>query len=228
MEPNKRKKKNDPYLYRILRFDRDVQILDRGELHFSHPSKWDDPFEKAVDNPAMKVAYAQCWCSKGVSDAMWRIYSSDKGGARIKIRKSSLDACIKSAAKDLGGRAILRKVTYKPESQIKEKYKGLVALSKKQKNSTVALSSLFYKRLAYSHEHEYRAVVYDVSGKHGSIDDGLKIKIDAHSLIDSILLDPRAPDEVSQAFEHYLKTVLKYHKRVGKSELYKGVEKIEA
>jgi hypothetical protein len=32
-------------LYRILSFDRGVQIFERGEIHFAHPLTWADPYE---------------------------------------------------------------------------------------------------------------------------------------------------------------------------------------
>ena len=39
-------------------------------------------------------------------------------------------------------------------------------------------------------------------------------------LIDSVLFDPRAPDELCDAMQHYLKEVLKFPGKVRKSKLY--------
>jgi Protein of unknown function (DUF2971) len=221
------KNAGDLYLYRILGFDRVIQIFESGKLYFAHPSKWEDPFENVVEHKAMQSTFAQCWCSKGVSDAMWRIYSPDKIGVRIKIKKSTLTALVKSAANAIGAKAKIKKVAYLPESEVKIKIASLAKRSKSENDPTVALNVLFYKRLAYSHEQEYRAVIYDASSKNGSVDKGLTIAVNPHALIDSVLFDPRAPDEVVKAFELYLKKSVKFKKHVGKSTLYRGVEKIE-
>lgn len=218
---------NDPYLYRILGFERVVQLFESGKLYFSHPSKWEDPYENAVEHTAFKSTYAQCWCSKGVSDAMWRIYSPQKIGVRIKIRKSTLTQAVRSAAKSIGARSAVKRVSYLPESKVKEKIALLEQKSKFKGDPTVALNALFYKRLAYSHESEYRAVIYDVSGKNGSIDNGLSINVSPHQLIESVLFDPRAPDEIVNAFELYLRKSIKFEKSIGKSMLYRGIEKME-
>ena len=225
MEPSK---SDNPYLYRILGFERLVQIFESGNLYFSHPSKWEDPYDNAIEHAALKSTYAQCWCSKGVSDAMWRIYSPKKIGVRIKIRKDALTSAVKSAAKSIGAKAMIRKVTYLSESALKEKISLLHEKSATKGDPTVALAALFYKRLAYSHESEYRAVIYDVSGKNGSIDKGLSITIEPHQLIDSVLFDPRAADEIVSAFELYIKKSIKFDKRIGKSMLYRGIAKNEA
>lgn len=224
MEPSK---SDNPYLYRILGFERVVQLFEAGNLYFSHPSKWEDPYENAVEHAALKSTYAQCWCSKGVSDAMWRIYSPEKIGVRIKIRKDALTLAVKAAVKSIGAKSTIRKVTYLPESAVKAKIALLHEKSKSKNDPTVALGALFYKRLAYSHESEYRAVIYDVSGNNGSIDKGLSISVKPHQLIDSVLFDPRAPDEIVSAFELYLRKSIKFDKSIGKSMLYRGIAKNE-
>lgn len=221
------KKPENPYLYRILSFERVVQILESGNLYFSHPSKWDDPYENAIEKSALKSMYAQCWCSKGVSDAMWRIYSPKKIGVRIKIRKDALTLALRSAAKSINSKAVIKKVAYLPESEVKKKIAAIYKKLKATNDPALAINALFYKRLAYSHESEYRVVLYDVSGKNGSIDKGLSVKVDPYQLIDSILFDPRAPDEIVRAFKFYLKESINFHKSITKSSLYKGLVKRE-
>ena len=44
---------------------------------------------------------------------------------------------------------------------------------------------------------------------------------------DSILFDPRAPDEIVRAFKFYLKESINFHKSITKSSLYKGLVKRE-
>lgn len=70
-------------LYRIMDFHRIVQIFERRELYFAHPSTWDDPYEKFIKHPQSHALFAQCWTRASSSDAMWRIYSPNGLGVRI-------------------------------------------------------------------------------------------------------------------------------------------------
>jgi len=94
------------WLYRILSFDRVVQLVRSNRWYFAHPSMWEDPYERRHSNSLTDRLRAQCWCKNGVSDAMWRIYSPDKHGVRIRVSsaklKSSLDAAYE--AQGLRGR----------------------------------------------------------------------------------------------------------------------------
>lgn len=78
------------YLYRIFKFEHLVDIFKKSELFFARPTTWDDPYERRIDHPAMNEVFAQCWCRRVVSDAMWRIYSQNTFGVRIKVRSTIL------------------------------------------------------------------------------------------------------------------------------------------
>lgn len=73
------------YLYRIMRFDHAVQVL-KGALYFSHPSQWEDPYETHVKHSYDHAIFAQCWTTASMSDAMWRIYSPNFLGVRLRTR----------------------------------------------------------------------------------------------------------------------------------------------
>ena len=81
------------------------------------------------------------------------------------------------------------------------------------------MSQLFLKRRAFSHESETRAVVYA-----GAAEDETRkafiVKADARNLINSIWIDPRAPQEYVDAFTAYLKKEIKFKGVVKKSSLY--------
>ena len=88
-------------IYRIEPFDRLIEILRSKRLTLVSPSKWEDPFENFILSAKIKVGqhklafadhdrfYGSCWTWKGYSDALWRIYSPDKQGVRLRtsIRK---------------------------------------------------------------------------------------------------------------------------------------------
>jgi len=84
-------------LYRIVSFDRAAEIITGKKLYFASPSSWDDPFERALKNSAAKAIFAQCWCRKAVSDAMWRIYSPHCLGVRIATTRRRLEQAIVAA-----------------------------------------------------------------------------------------------------------------------------------
>src|SRR5688572_1778461 len=82
-------------LYRIMRFERVVQIFESRSIFFAHPSTWEDPYETQVKHPLANQVFGQCWCTRGVSDAMWRIYSPDRMGVRISTTTKKLRTLLK-------------------------------------------------------------------------------------------------------------------------------------
>ena len=60
-----------PYLYRIMPLRHVVDLFESRELYFASPESWDDPYEKVLRHKGSTSAFAQCWCTRAVSDAMW-------------------------------------------------------------------------------------------------------------------------------------------------------------
>lgn len=81
---------------------------------------------------------------------------------------------------------------------------------------------LCIKRSAFEHESEVRAILFNSNAERseGGVLKGISVDFDGIDLIDSILFDPRAPDEICHAMQHYLKEVLKFPGAVRKSKLY--------
>lgn len=212
----------DTSIYRILGFEHLVQLFETKQLHFSHPSNWDDPCEKLIEHRLSPNIFAQCWCRTGVSDAMWRIYSPNKIGVRIRTTKHKLRNQIKAS----GLRFRIQNVKYTQESKLNYEMEAIADELAQSFRLSVAFDSLFMKRLAFQHEKEVRVAVYspDESTKDlRSID----VPINPHSLIESILIDPRAPEAFVRAYKHFMKEKLGYAGRVGQSSLYAGREPIE-
>lgn len=80
---------------------------------------------------------------------------------------------------------------------------------------------LYVKREAFDHEAEYRVVLTDHGAEPEQITKGFRVAINPTQLIDSILIDPRAPDELAAALGYYFKEKLGFKKRVQRSVLYK-------
>lgn len=210
---------DDTDLFRIMRFDHLVQMFERNMLRFSHPSSWDDPYERIVDHPAMNCVFVQCWSRIGESDAMWRIYSPDNHSVMIQTKAGQLKEGLAYLKND-GYRKNVHRVSYVEEDELVSRLEKIKTLMGGEDKPTYALSGLFFKRKPFAHESEIRAVVYDEKGARGSRDAGLKIQIDPHALFNRVVIDPRASDQISDAYRHYITNVLGFAGQVEKSRLY--------
>ncbi len=99
----------DKPIYRILPIGRFIQLLTTKSLTLVKPHKWDDPFENLLLSSGLKFGresipisdrvsvYAQCWTWHRETDAMWRIYSANKDGVRLRSTPRKLLTALKSA-----------------------------------------------------------------------------------------------------------------------------------
>ena len=218
----------DHWLYRIIRFDRLVQMLQTDEWHFAHPSSWEDPYETLIRHSLSNAMFAQCWCRKGVSDAMWRIYSPDKLGVRIRTTKQRLELALlqEASARRLGAR--VSTVKYLSELEYIVRTQTIDLNLKKGFTFVRASAHLFLKRRAFEHEFETRVVVFDPAQAVNAKESAIKVKLDSRKLIDSVLIDPRAPEPFVEAYRYFLRDHLKFLGPVKKSQLYRSSEPREA
>lgn len=214
-------------LYRIVSFDRAVQLLQSNQLYFAHPSSWDDPYERGLLHQDSQNLFAQCWCRKAVSDAMWRIYSSNGLGVRIGTTHSQLETALSRARESDGFTFKIQKVKYLFQEELDFELKRIEKSLKASHSVSRAMSQLFLKRRAFSHESETRVVVYATS-RDGVPRKAYAVTVDAHALINSVWIDPRAPQEYVDAFSTYLKKSIKFKGVVKKSSLYASRTPLEA
>lgn len=212
------------FLYRIIRFDRLVQMLKTDDWYFAHPRTWKDPYEIRIHNKLSDELFAQCWCRRGVSDAMWRIYSQDKLGVRIRVSLESLRGELTRLTR--GGTIGFRIGRLKYVNEIEYLVHTDKIKLDLQRNVTFARASahLFLKRRAFDHEEGTRIVVCNFGQPPHAEPDSLKLHLNTRKLIHSVLVDPRAPDEYVDAYRKYLKEALSYSGSVKKSLLYKSNE----
>ncbi len=215
-------------LYRIISFERLVDIFKKEELFFAHPSSWEDPYETRLIHKKSNLFFAQCWCKYGVSDAMWRIYSPDKLSVRIRTTREKLATQLNDAKVWLDFDYLIEDVKYPFKVDLEKESQEILAKLNRKFNSKVAASCLFLKRRAFKHEAEVRAIIYDKSSKKLADNKaGFLVPVDPNRLITSILFDPRSPDAYVNAFRHYLKDEIGFSGPVNKSTLYAGPEPLE-
>ncbi|TMO57121.1 DUF2971 domain-containing protein [Pseudoalteromonas phenolica] len=214
---------NSEFLYRIIRWEHLVDLFHNKRLFFARPSAWDDPYELRIDHPALSEVFAQCWCRRGVSDAMWRIYSPSHYGVRIKVRRSELVNQLNAAKKIVPFRyRRIGSVKYRRQSVIDMEHKKLVAELESKYDAKKGLDSLMFKRNAFNHEAETRVLIH--APKVSAKELGVSVPVNPHVLVETILADPRMPEAVFKAFEHYVKTSIKFKGKFRKSTIYSASE----
>jgi hypothetical protein len=212
------------YLYRIMRFDHAVQVL-KGSLYFSHPSQWEDPYETHIRHEYDHAIFAQCWTTASMSDAMWRIYSPNFLGVRLRTTQEKLVQVMQAyTASNPSFKRRLEDVRYYSQTKYKKEVAQIEAFMADGdfRSPSLAADLLCIKRSAFTHENEVRAILFNSNAERedNNPKKGITVSVEGLSLIDSVLFDPRAPDELCHAMRHYLKDVLKFPGTVRKSKLY--------
>lgn len=204
-----------------MNFHHVVQLFERRELFFAHPSSWQDPYETRLIHQENHKIYAQCWCSKGVSDAMWRIYSPNYLGIRISTSTKKLRQALEKATARSGFDIRQGNVHYLSQSDLNKRARALHAELAGSFDISKAIDFLYMKREAFDHEAEYRVVLIDNNSEPDQVTKGLRVSINPTQLLDSILIDPRAPDELAAALTYYFTDKIGFKKKVQRSVLYK-------
>ena len=194
------------YIYRYISFKRLYQLFSTQENALVRPASWDDPFENYILNSTAQVrngsrhefgfrdkVYGQCWTTERRSDAMWRIYSTRVKNGRfsgVRIRTTierlanSLTEGLETNAKM---HAFIGRVRYVYD---KELWTAPSRIFSKGFSPRMVAQTLLIKRKAFLHEKEIRIIFRDVHNEPSA--DGLfRYKINPHTLIDQIMIDPR-------------------------------------
>lgn len=217
-----------PYLYRIVSFDRLVQALESNELYFAHPSSWEDPYETQLQHKDSARVFGLCWCRTGVSDAMWRIYSTNRLGVRIRTTRHRLKEALTAVTQERSIKWKVQDVRYLRSEDLRHELECVADLLWQRNSVHDMFAPLFVKREAFRHEDEVRAVVLAPPEIDHAVRGAFRLKVQMRWLIDNVLIDPRAPDEFVDAYRHYLKDRLEFPGYVGKSALYAKSDVIEA
>ena len=208
------------HLYRIVSFDRAAEIITKGKLYFAHPSTWEDPYERVLKHDRVRAIFEQCWCTKSVSDAMWRIYSPTGLGVRVGTIRQRVRRVLAAAEKNHQFNFRIKNVEYLSQAELDGELKRARNVLAEKYTFKNATEPLFLKRKAFDHEQEARVVIYDAKCLKGDPCKGIEIDVDPFVLLRSIWIDPRAPDEVVKAYRYYLKEKLGFPGPVEKSRLY--------
>lgn len=230
----------DTPIYRIFSFKRLEEIFKEKKLTLVKPKLWDDPFENFILNSTGKLPdgrefqigfrdnyYGQCWSLQKESDAMWRIYSPDKQGVRVKTTIRKLFQPLfeaggiyqKTDGTPFNPSSFVGKVRYSNTPSLIKMLNDKKRMSNKIFDQTGwgQASTFFFKREAFKHEREVRIIF---NSQYNSIPDIYKIKIDPLDLFDNIFFDPRMTREEYKKYRILVKN-WGYTKLIRQSSLYK-------
>jgi hypothetical protein len=207
----------DLKLWRYLSLPKFMSLLEEKALYFTRADRFEDPLEgsylsdqdpmgeyvryiakgkatrdseeefdikviggqpiRTLAESLRKFTIVNCWhINEHESDAMWKLYLDSAEGVAIQ---SSLDRLNRAFGGKPNYNIVIRPVVY-------------LDYDKNEPPSTNALEPFFYKRKAYEHEQELRALIpfFHPNGK--EVDHGAMIPVDLDQLIELVHVSPKA------------------------------------
>lgn len=206
-------------VYRFVRIARLYELFQRKQNVLVSPDKWDDPFENFIlqsKRIPRRSWFGQCWTRHRASDAMWRIYSPDSHGVRIRASPSRL---VEGLTKSLqpGSRGFIGAVQYLPEKRLMRFAQAALAPGKLD-DAVEAAKTLLVKRPAFRHEAEVRVLLMNPDAP--SNQKLAQYPVDPHELIDQLMLDPRLSKAEFRTLKHEIRQRTGFTGTIKRSLLY--------
>lgn len=196
----------DLVMYKYIRIDYVLNMLETGKLRFDNIKKWEDVYENFVDKEDIqllnfkhvdmptRVLYGQSWTTQEESDAMWRIYSNAGHAVRVMTVYPLLHKVVvewDEKHKDNPIWLTIDHVFYADENEINN-----WLLSNTPMNfwafSELRQEGLFIKRKEFEHEKEVRVILsYDSKDEN----DYIALDFDPNLMFREIVIDPRVSEE---------------------------------
>jgi hypothetical protein len=219
-----RSRRNWP-VYRIISQKRLLEMFSERANTLVNPVLWDDPFENFIREfkgrlPSGEIVefaqrydfYGQCWTLLGGTDAMWRIYSSDKQSVRIKVRLKTL---VESLAIRAKGIVLCGRVRYLDAAGLL-KWAKRVLHDSRDPDVRLLGRTLLVKRAAFAHENEVR-ILYLGGDTQGSL---FRYRLDPHAFIEELTVDPRLSAEQAATLVNEIRMKTGFRGPISHSNLY--------
>jgi len=196
------------------------------------PKLWEDTFENFILKSKVRHVsgeiktynyhermYGQCWTLESSSDAMWRIYSPNKEGIRIRTTIGQLLNSIYSAQETAlpDAHCCIGKVEYLKDKKLMER-----ANSTFDETGILVgniFRSLLMKRLAFKHENEVR-LIYDAWDEEITQHNIYKYDFKPHENISQIMIDPRRSYDEFKSLEKIIRLATGFKGEIKRSLLY--------
>lgn len=219
-------------IYRFISFESFVDMMQRKDLAFVSPSKWEDPFEsfifkairteqgrKNVSESLKKLGQdthmaildrfehavkGQCWTRTNESDALWRIYSYGNMSIRVEVDNEKIKELKNVKSYD---------VKYYGKLNLAIELEQIMS----DNGNVISLNKAFCnKRNSFRHEEEVRLLTNIKLPNEEQVEYVSFENIDG--FIKSVMLHPLAPNWFDETLKQFCKSNgLSY---LGKSELY--------
>lgn len=223
----------DRPIYRVFNYQRLLTLFELRKNTLVKPVLWDDPFENFILETASKALsnyshydfearnnfFGQCWSLLEESDAMWRIYSPDKMGVKVKTTIRKLFDSLLNSIEVESGHCFVGKVKYMDSELLKDKLMDMAWLDMEMITYDGQAASLLVKRLEFTHEQEVRLLF--LNPRPDETTKLFQYSIDPMELFEEIQFDPRISTEMFSVFQFYLQDKIGYKKPISQSELYK-------
>lgn len=223
----------DAPVYRIFPPLGFLDVMVKKKLTLVRPSAWDDPYENILFKRTVRLPdgtlvsveslqnalWGQCWSLTVENDAMWRIYSPQKDGVKVRSTPRKLLQAIWKDSFDVGRiKCFIGKVDYLPEQDIVNWFAdpqnvNLVLFDNTGRGPVLAL---LLKRIEFYHEDEVRLLYHDSHLARQSV---VQFDIDPNQLFDEVVLDSRMPPYLADTFTSTLQT-LGFKNPILRSTLY--------
>lgn len=221
----------DDYIYRIISLERFLELFAMEENTLVKPCRWEDTFENFILKSKVKLKsgeilkynyheriYGQCWTLEASLDAMWRIYSPNREGLRIRTTIRKLLESIYNANSQLAQfTCCLGKVEYKSTCELRDYANSIFDYSGISVENI--FKSLLVKRNPFKHENEVR-LLYDNLDDYSVRNVIYSYKINPHDLISQVVIDPRKSHSEFEKIKNIILKLTNYSGEIKRSSLY--------
>lgn len=161
--------------------------------------------------------YGQCWTLHQASDAMWRIYSPNKLGIRIRTTIGRLAGGLSGGLGEwTHQQCFVGKVQYMTTAEMRSFGKKFAAGSL---STDAVAQTLLVKREAFEYEREVRLIYFEKDNIPHA-DGVFRYAIDPHRMIDQLMVDPRVPLDKFESLKREIEARTSFRKSIVRSTLY--------
>ena len=225
-------------IYKYIPVEYICEMKRSRHMRFDLVNKWEDVYENyflkqnfineggspvSTENISNAI-YGQCWTMQKESDAMWRIYSSEKNAVKVKTTAGRLmdvlytdDSCMAST--------FIGRVDYLPQLEIEAEYQNLehhkISISSfggSQGINNFIKESLITKREEFAHEREVRII--KIEETNGQTPQYIEAPFDPDLFFDEFIIDPRVSQSEEEDIRNRLISYGVDQGKIGKSHLY--------
>ena len=233
-----KEKANDPKyldtpLYRFMSFEALLELLLSNSIILIKTKYWEDTYENFLfkseiivgDTPfdltsAQQWIFGSCWTKKRESDALWRIYSQNNCGIRIRSTLGKLVHCIQSEFdKSTVWIVNIGEVEYRTEKEIIDHFAAYSEDDFVAETTRLQRESMFMKRREFDHEEEVR-IILKMKQNQSFCSEVIPLQIVPNDVVEEITFDPRISNEVYELYLSKLRMIGSEKIPTNKSSLY--------